>query len=181
MVFVASSCKKGENDPFLSFRSRDGRITAVWKLVGIEGTTKNTSVSGSTTSITTTTQAYSGGTLTTTTTSSSGTTSNTSKFDFEMTLEKDGHYASKTNNYNTSGTLTSAYEAEGNWVWLTDGKNKSSVTITDLSGSVASGTFDVDQLKSKELKLKKHQRIRQASGSNSFEQDATTTYTYEKQ
>ena len=29
---VLTGCKKGENDPFLSLKSRDARITELWKL-----------------------------------------------------------------------------------------------------------------------------------------------------
>jgi len=36
------SCKKGEEDPFLSLRSRDKRITGTWKLNKIEKTTVTT-------------------------------------------------------------------------------------------------------------------------------------------
>ena len=32
VVFTMSSCKKGEDDPFISFRSRKARITGEWNL-----------------------------------------------------------------------------------------------------------------------------------------------------
>ena len=39
-TFILPSCKKGENDPFISLKSRDARITAKWKLTKIEGDRK---------------------------------------------------------------------------------------------------------------------------------------------
>ena len=38
---LLSSCKKGENDPFLSLKSRDARITALWKLTSAESSENN--------------------------------------------------------------------------------------------------------------------------------------------
>ncbi|PIP55156.1 MAG: hypothetical protein COX07_01410 [Bacteroidetes bacterium CG23_combo_of_CG06-09_8_20_14_all_32_9] len=37
IIVIIPSCKKGDNDPFLSLRSRKARITGEWKL--ITGTT----------------------------------------------------------------------------------------------------------------------------------------------
>lgn len=34
---VTQSCKKGEDDPFLSLRSRTGRLAGEWKLVALSG------------------------------------------------------------------------------------------------------------------------------------------------
>ncbi|HBS85713.1 MAG: hypothetical protein A2W91_13580 [Bacteroidetes bacterium GWF2_38_335] len=36
-VFILPSCKKGEDDPFLSFRSRDNRVTGSWNLASLIG------------------------------------------------------------------------------------------------------------------------------------------------
>lgn len=52
------SCKRGANDPFLSMRSRDARITGKWKLTGMNHKQVNTSISGSTVTITETTTTY---------------------------------------------------------------------------------------------------------------------------
>ena len=38
LLTVVSSCKKGEDDPFLSFKSRDARLRGEWKLVKMTGT-----------------------------------------------------------------------------------------------------------------------------------------------
>ena len=34
---IFQSCKKGDNDPAISLRSRDARLIANWKLVKIDG------------------------------------------------------------------------------------------------------------------------------------------------
>lgn len=46
-VTTVSSCKKGENDPFLSLRSRKARVTGEWKLT--KGTVTETDNSRGTT------------------------------------------------------------------------------------------------------------------------------------
>jgi hypothetical protein len=169
------SCKRGANDPFLSFRSRDGRLAGTWKLVGINGSSKTTSVSGSSTNVSETTTKYENGTQTVT--NSGGTT--TSKYDFEMTLEKDGAYTSKTTNYNNSGTLLSTIDGDGTWSWLSDGKNKSNVVISDPTSNIANGISEVDQLKAKELVIKRHARSKNAASGNSYEVETNFTYTFE--
>lgn len=181
VAFGASSCKRGKEDPFLSFRSRDGRLAGTWNLTGWEGKTTTTSISGSTTSVSTTTRSYTGGTLTATTTNSGGSSSSTSKFNFQMTLEKDGSYSSKIDNFNASGTLTSSNNGDGYWNWLSDGKNKSSVNIYDPTGFNITGVSEVLGLKNKKLILKRHARSKSASGNNSYEQEVTDTYTFEAQ
>lgn len=41
LLLATPSCKKGENDPFLSLSSRTGRISGEWKLVSADYTTTN--------------------------------------------------------------------------------------------------------------------------------------------
>ena len=43
-LIVLSSCKRGEDDPFLPFSTRDARITNEWKLTGSEGITTQINV-----------------------------------------------------------------------------------------------------------------------------------------
>ncbi len=46
-----NGCKKGEDDPFLSLRSRDSRITGTWKLDSYESVDKGTTVTKTTNSV----------------------------------------------------------------------------------------------------------------------------------
>ncbi|HBS85416.1 MAG: hypothetical protein A2W91_16540 [Bacteroidetes bacterium GWF2_38_335] len=45
---VLNSCKKGEDDPFLSLKSRDGRLEGEWVLKSVEGTQTGTDESTAT-------------------------------------------------------------------------------------------------------------------------------------
>jgi hypothetical protein len=208
ILVVASSitaCKKGEDDPFLSLRSRDARLIGEWKL---------TAVTGKTTATSTETVTDPSGTLTTTenltidenyngsvleqkisysiaespgTTESESTTSRTN-LTLELTINDDGTASVTTNStpvsvttvrvpanprpsfitsgsagfesalgyswtnsafdetYNYSAT-TSKDTYAGYWNWENTNKNKTRVVIDGL------GTFNVRQLKNKELIL----------------------------
>lgn len=143
--FIITSCKKGENDPFLSLKSRNARLVGEWKVA--ESTiTSNSSDSydgGSYTQTTTTTgnetinditytstetetEVYTtGGYSSTTKTTTSGVGTITSK----VTFEKDGVFKMeevKTVNYTSSvegqpGTsewaVTSNSISNGIWYW----------------------------------------------------------------
>lgn len=152
LAVVATSitaCKKGDDDPGMSLKSRKGRLSQEWNVS--DYTSENTSVStnngGSTTTTTTTvtketytgasatrnqTQTYAGGG--TTSTSSDVYTGTVTGFDY--TIEKDGTWKSTrtvkwTSVTSTGGgsTSTDAIDAtettmaEGNWSFV--GKNKS--------------------------------------------------------
>lgn len=137
---VFDSCKKGENDPAISLRSRDARITGEWKLVELDATSSYVSTTvgfgaGSSSFIETT--KFDGTTLTHT--SPSG--SQTSTFSLTITMEKDGSYVDKSTQDGDS------YEETGRWNWLSDAKNKTRVSIDGI------GTYVVDQLKNSEMVL----------------------------
>ncbi len=99
------SCKKGEEDPFMSLRSRKARLTGEWQVTSYE--TKN-----STNGTVTFSESLSGTTLTT----SSGGVSDTETYSYDFTFEKDGTYKTIEVEDNVTKTIT------GNWAFL--GKNK---------------------------------------------------------
>jgi hypothetical protein len=140
-ITVFESCKKGENDPAISLKSRDGRITGEWKLTESQSTDyQSTTITGGPTAGTTTSQTtenFNGSTMTTTTSGGSDTES----YSLTVTIEKDGTCMVK----RTKGTSQS--ERSGRWSWLNDAKNKTRISIDGL------GTYTVDQLKNKELVL----------------------------
>lgn len=155
------SCKKGENDPFLSLRTRKARIAGEWKLSASESKYTSTSPNSSNSSTTT----YDGATETTvqSVTINGNTTSTTSTavYTFNIEFDKNGTY-----------TLTQVqdgetYTAQGTWIFLKRSKedelkNKEAILLTQTSASNSNGesstmhdlsgsVFVIDQLKNKEM------------------------------
>lgn len=102
-----NGCKKGENDPFISLRSRDARLMGEWTVSKIEGTrttdTKgnNVNITNYTNSLTTNTTTFDGSTLTssnvtnstyygTTTTLGGGTKTYINSYSVAITIEEHG-------------------------------------------------------------------------------------------
>ncbi|MBW8048780.1 MAG: hypothetical protein FVQ77_00255 [Cytophagales bacterium] len=155
------SCKKGENDPFISLRSRDKRITGEWKLVSAEETSTWSrdfgfgATSGSTTTI------YDGKTSVTT-------GGGSSLYTLTITFEKDGTATYKEDDDGDIEDVTDE------WFWLDSKKNKTTI-------SHPFGFFVVDQLKNKELILKDSGTNNQ-SGSGWYDNNSwEETWTFEKQ
>jgi hypothetical protein len=145
-------CKKGENDPFLSLKSRNARITGTWKLTAKTTNSTETTTSGGTTTTETSSSTYDGSMEIT----MSGGTTSTSSYTREMTINKDGSYSYVVNStsYSTdpfSGqttTTTSTSSSDGYWWWLNDAKNKTRIAFDDDAVS-----YEIDQLKNKEMIL----------------------------
>lgn len=178
-AFTAVSCKKGKNDPFLSLRSRDGRIDGIWKLTGINGTSTTITVNGSNRSESTTTTKYSEGTQTVTTTG--GGSGTQTKYEFVVTIGKDGAWKSVQKNFNSAGTQTGMFEGDGSWTWASDGKKKSSININDPQNTFLNGVAEVDQLKNKEMIIKVESRTKQTFTNNSTEIIKSMAYTFTAQ
>lgn len=238
ILVVASSitaCKKGEDDPFLSLRSRDARLMGEWKL---------TAIAGKTTATGSETDTDPSGTLTVTenltieenyngtvleqkisysvaespgSTETESTTSRTN-VTLELTINDDGtavvtttttpisvstvrvpanprpsfvpngapsansalgntwtnSFYDETYNY-TSSTSKDTYT--GYWNWENTNKNKTRVVIDGL------GTFNVRQLKNKELILEvvemSTSNFSTTGRSDSSTSDDNTTWTFE--
>lgn len=173
MILVAnlSSCKKGENDPTLSLKSRKARLTGEWTVTNI--VKANSEVNSSNPFFNTTTSgSYANGILTeVTTNTSSGIVTQTSTEEITTTYEflKDGTYVQTNVHSNFTDVIT------GNWIFM--GKNKAqdlkkkesimlyitkwvqtdndgvSQTITGSGISLVADVFTIDQLKSKEIIL----------------------------
>ena len=162
-----SSCKKGENDPFLSLKSRKARVSGEWTVTKMEGTYSSVDSSDPLSNYSST-SSYDGTTETGTYTSAG----NTGAYDPETytqtyTFEKEGTFSM------IYAVGTSSYTVEGNWIFL--GKNKNAelakkeailLTITKevntedgvsetetFTGYNNTMTFLIDQLKSKEMIL----------------------------
>ena len=157
-----TGCKKGENDPFLSLKSRDARITANWKLVKVESSDVSTDPSGTDTYTTT----YDGTTLSA---AINGVTASAYSYSLSVEILKDGTYTSTEVADGDSETIT------GRWVWMSAAKNKTMISLDNL------GTFEVNGLKSKELLLKIYSKDVSVNGGETFTDESTATWTFEKQ
>jgi hypothetical protein len=172
------SCKKGENDPSISFKSRDARITAEWKLTKIEGT-QTTVNSGATTTVTITFD----GAIKTTVTTVPGLTpiTSTENITFDMTIDKKAKMSwtevftilTPASTFTRSGT--------GTWQWVDSEKEKSFVTVcgpeTGGPGDLfTAGTYQIDRLASKELILISES----SSNDNGDTKNSTYKFTFTK-
>jgi len=183
-----NSCKKGENDPFLSLKSRSSRLVGEWDI------TKMTRIeSGIWTGVDyTNTYVIENGVSTSTfaaggnSTSSTGTVSN-----YSFNILKDGSYSNTMTYDNGSGDETQ--NDEGSWMFIGKNKNEdlknkegimftTSSSSTTSSGSTSTNTYTgltdgnimlIDQLKSKEIIVKGEFSETPAGGSTT-----TTTYEY---
>lgn len=121
-----SSCKRGENDPFLTFHTRDARLTQEWKLVSFNGTSVKT-LNGVETNIEYT---FDGTTLYTTV---NGNTSS-STYEFTMEVKADGEvFSSETSIALDAGGVDAQSTKTSFWYWGDDDKNKTAVYM-DLTG-----------------------------------------------
>jgi len=185
-LLVTTSCKKGEDDPFLSLRSRDGRITGEWLISDIGGSETNKTVyhsgmleGNSTTTVTS--HSFSGfiwtSSIETTFVTSEETTTNTDVstmyFNERITIEKDGFV-----------TFKRIYESEsevsttGHWYWVDSNKNKIGITFV-IEGE--SSTFNIRQLKNKELVLETKESSNSSNSTSTQSSESEIFRTYEKQ
>jgi hypothetical protein len=178
--FCVEGCKKGEGDPFLSLRSRKARVAGEWTVTS--GTGKKLSLG------TTTTWTFDGSTYTETIPPLPPITKSLT---MEFTFEKDG--AMTKNVVETAVSfgipVVQTTESVGTWNFIGgvgDIKNKSQIILTvnkvtvSVTGSATpqvtvyegsdapTETFDIYQLKNKEMILK-------SSGSTTLAGITTTT------
>ena len=172
-----SSCKKGENDPFLSLKSRKARVVGEWTVTMEEGTNQDISkISFGGVTVTTTTNetsTYNGALYTSTsvTTSSAGgnpqSSTYTDVYTQSYTFEKDGTFSLET--VYTGQNYTE--KIEGTWAFVgksktAELKNKEAIALSitkysDIDNGVtttysATGFDDsiiiaIDRLKNKEM------------------------------
>lgn len=162
-VFVLSftGCKKGENDPFLSLKSRKARLAGEWKVSSREQTYSYTStgVWGTSNSYTST---YNGSIEVENGINNGISYSTEDQYTTDFVFEKDGTYTTTVTFPDGSAVI------KGNWAFLgkskkAELKNKEAIALTTTSETyygettTTSGTFFpfnvliIDQLKSKEI------------------------------
>jgi hypothetical protein len=166
-MIILPACKKGADDPFISLRSRDGRITAKWKLTKIEGT-RIVNIG----TVITTTIAYDGATLTSTSTPGG---SQTASGTYEMTIDKQGK-VSWAESYASNGS-SDVQSGEDHWMWLSSNKNKDYLQIGGGNHFFSTGAYYVDKLGGKEIILK--YTTQNVDNGDTSSTDMTFTFTKE--
>jgi hypothetical protein len=154
---IIPSCKKGENDPFISFRSRDARITGKWKVVNLELIENN---NGSIN-----TSILNGSILTETSNGSS--TSYSYSANWEILADGVFKYTYITDGELSSGSYT--------WHWLDDNQTKSKIILN------GGGVYVVDRLTNNELVLKYEYGDSDLSNGNNDVDSFSYTVTLEKE
>ncbi len=172
-----NACKKGENDPSLSLKSRTARLNGEWKLISGEITT--------TTDTNTTVETYDGATVVTT---YNGTQVSNVVYTDNITFDKNGTY---TRSWTSD---TASYTENGYWAWMNknkeaDIKNKealgmSATKFTDSNGSVSSnagffvaGIWMLDELSSTKMVV----IVDGSSTTDNVTSKKQGSYSYEKQ
>jgi hypothetical protein len=189
MLVLASlgleSCKKGEGDPFLSLRSRKGRVAGEWKVTAGKGSSVSSASS--------TTWTYDGATESSTEVIGTSSTTDTDTYTKEYTFEKDGTYTSS--HIETVGTTTITTTTKGNWNFeggVGEVKNKSQIVMVTTEYTESNGTttnttsytgstpfntevWDVYQLKSKEMIVKSKTSMTSGTNTSTTESEWTLT------
>lgn len=176
IITTIMSCKKGENDPFISVRSRDARITGTWKLTSMESTEIETQSDGSTSTTETSTTTYDGtyinysGEYFNPNTFAMDDTTYSYTYTHEMNIEKDGTYSVSVLEDGDNEVYTS------NWNWMDSKKKKTSIYLD------SDGVFTVDRLTNKELVITYNTTSKETSADqSSYETTNTFKMTFEKQ
>ena len=195
-LFIAGSfsgCKIGENDPFLSLRSRKSRLEGNWVIVKEE--VSETNINGSTTEIMQ--SVYDGKMKVTTTTTTAGALSttviDTVKYTVNFDIKKDGNYKMIAANENKIDIVTT----EGTWLFLGKSKlnglkNKEAILLTTTKQVVSSNpvansvnyenlnglTIVIDALRNKEMITIVEENSSNEDGLTSSKKLAKTTYSH---
>jgi hypothetical protein len=155
-IIVIPSCKKGEDDPFISVRSRDARVTAKWKLVNYEYQYTSSGGFGNT-------SILNGSILTV----SSGGFTNSYSYSKELEINSDGTY---TITEIEDGDISTSKSV---WYWLNTTDDKTSISLD--------GEYVIDRLSTKELILRKENVSSETNNGTSYSSSSKTLLTYEKQ
>lgn len=177
-AFSFQSCKRGDNDPGLSLKSRTARLKGDWKLTDKSVTlSEATNVGSNTISSKTTTGNYAGGqetVLINDVTGSNPVTTILRKYDFDITFDESGTYEYTFNVYRPTGNtvqpyINYVYVNTGVWTWLDQGKDKLGLSLSSdfapqipdslnpktLFPYMTDGSYYVDRLASSELVIKR--------------------------
>jgi hypothetical protein len=175
------SCKKSENDPGLTFRSRDKKIVGEWTIESAENF--NIAVNGA--NKTETTTKYAGSTITTTITtgSNSNPTVGTVSLKGVLNIEKNGKL--KYTETSTTGAITATKTFNGNWSWGNSKRNKTHLILSfplsynsSLMPKTALSTefrYEIDELRAKKMVLKSDYSSSSQQGTTSSQESNVYT------
>jgi hypothetical protein len=173
VVFV-SSCKRGEDDPFLSLRSRDNRVMGEWTVSSVEAREEINESSNSLVTNIVVEQKFSGDNYTTDSSITTNTTnykrtytqkaySNTLNIMEGGILEAMEKYSDETiTGTNITGALTNIQSIKtsikGYWKWGSDEKNKGTIVLSVgpngmFFGALGTATYQIQKLTNKEMVL----------------------------
>lgn len=193
-TITVQSCKKGENDPLFSLRTRTNRLAGNWKVVKeeIKETITNNNIGDTSYVIN---SIYNGTYKATSTTYSTDDTTfiikDTVYYSEEIKFNSDGSYFKSFVMTDLSNTL----EYEGNWIFLgksdaNELKNKEAILLTttrllqtdgttttiDNFTNTDGSTYVINQLKNKELILTVDKSYRSDEGLNLRNLSVKTTF-----
>lgn len=142
IVLIFNACKKSDNDPFLTFSTRDARITNTWKLVKFQSVeTEINELDFSETS------RY----------EFDGTTMSEYHIDFFGNITEDSYTYSDSLKINKNGTYNQIITSDGEkdeitsyWFWYDSNKNKIGIIFEDA------GTYLIQRLAKDELILERY-------------------------
>lgn len=151
------SCKKGEDDPFFSLRSRKARVVGEWKMTSIKST--GTYLFGGI--LATNEFTANGSNYTETSTTLGTTTIDEGTLSYDIEFKKDGTFEIKVNQDDDPETYNGVWNFTGGVGEL---KNKSQITMFEKSSSDSNGsngttghyfdeTFDLKELRQKKMVL----------------------------
>lgn len=167
--FFNSCTKKSANDPLISLKTRNGRITGEWKLISFDRVSTSTSIVSGTTTTSTFTSTFDG---TSVINVYSNNDSDTSTFAFTVSINNDGTYTNTTtDSFNDVEVIT------GEWWWLNNNRRKTRIAFDDDYDS-----WNIDKLGNKTLIVvdDTNEETTDADGDvNSYV--VTNTMTFEKQ
>ncbi|MCX7768135.1 MAG: hypothetical protein N2110_03810 [Flavobacteriales bacterium] len=184
-----TACKKGENDPFFSFKSRNARLKGTWKLVGKEAVLGNSVLVGQAPPVNYYVASTYDGTKEIMTITSNNITTKMVYYDSEITFSEKGDLSYSLFIYFLSDTLnqvfkTAAFQGTGTWVWNDMDKNKlglqlipdhlpivpDTLNMGTLFPFELAGNYYLDRLSNKELWMKR-------SGTRTTQIDSIVTTT----
>ncbi|MFN6946327.1 MAG: hypothetical protein ACK4ND_15365 [Cytophagaceae bacterium] len=167
LIFCFTACKKGDDDPAISLRSRDARITGEWKLTqaeimhtvewdGIKVSYHN---------------SFSGSIMTSSYSVNGISETAFSTFSMNLTLDKGGKM--KTQSI-TDGDIS---EETGYWSWINTTKNKTGISISEDFGS-----YEVLELRNSKMVLisENSSFFKELGSSDSERLNEKFTMTFEK-
>lgn len=166
IIVVFLGCKKGEEDPFISLKSRNGRITGSWVLIEENYTNESTSSLGTSTE----TRTFDGTTRTYQGTLGGVPYSLSFAYSRKITIEKEGTYFEEIMEDGDTETKT------GYWWWLKNGKKKTRIALDDDDNS-----FELVRLTNKELITRTYQKEHTEDAGYTYTTTQEGTYTYEKE